>query len=210
MPWIANNNRDSADYTTSMRTDRWYLCIFFWLLNRVVHQLYVTMIYCGKYEIGPEWWQEMYLNKNGRKRFQIDLARELMNYAIRESWTDMDSAKPDWMRRALVIPCNCNKCFFCIQNLTTGIDHKQKRKTVTTFIQHDCTHTRPWTAPISELICKLEVTIANNVTGRELVPGMRRWMGSETLEWAVHHAMNICKSSVLDGAVMHWILIGQT
>ena len=144
MPWIANNNRDSADYTTSMRTDRWYLCIFFWLLNRVVHQLYVTMIYCGKYEIGPEWWQEMYLNKNGRKRFQIDLARELMNYAIRESWTDMDSAKPDWMRRALVIPCNCNKCFFCIQNLTTGIDHKQKRKTVTTFIQHDCTHTRPW------------------------------------------------------------------
>ena len=76
---------------------------------------------------------------------------------------------------------------------------------------------RLWTAPISELICKLEVTIANNVTGRELVPGMRGWMGSETLECDVHHAINIyakyagirirvtmcTRSSVLDGAVMH-------
>ena len=124
-----------------MRTDRWYLCIFFWLLDRVVHQLYVTVIYCAKYKIGSVWWK-IYLNKNGRKRLQIDMSRELMNYAISKSWTNLDSAKPDWTRRAAVIPCDCNKCLFCLHSLTTGIDHKRKRRTVTHFVQHDHTRTK--------------------------------------------------------------------
>ena len=35
---VDRNDFDSADYTTSLRTNRWYLHIFFWLLNREVHQ----------------------------------------------------------------------------------------------------------------------------------------------------------------------------
>ena len=45
---IDRNDRDSADCTTSLQTNRWYLGIFFWLLDRVVHQLYVTVVYCAK------------------------------------------------------------------------------------------------------------------------------------------------------------------
>ena len=38
-------------------------CMFFWLLDRVVHQLYVTVVYCTKGGIGPKTW-EVYLKKD--------------------------------------------------------------------------------------------------------------------------------------------------
>ena len=34
---IDRQDRDSADWSTSIRTDRYYLRIFFWLLDRVIH-----------------------------------------------------------------------------------------------------------------------------------------------------------------------------
>jgi hypothetical protein len=60
---VDRNDRDLADYTASLRTNRWYLRVFFWLLDRVVHQLYVTLIYCVRNGIGPAalmeyMWQE--------------------------------------------------------------------------------------------------------------------------------------------------------
>jgi hypothetical protein len=134
---VDRNDRESADYTTSIRTNRWYLHVFFWLLDRVVHQLYVTVIYCARNGIGPTEWTG-YLKKHGRRKFQIDLGRDLMSYAIRNSWTDMDGPKPNWMRQSHLYHCECNKCFFCLNSLTTGLDHKrQKRRTVPHFVQHD-------------------------------------------------------------------------
>ena len=61
---VDRNDRVSADYTTSLRTHRWYLRIFFWLFDRVIHQLYVIVIYYAKCGIGPDEW-EVYLKKNG-------------------------------------------------------------------------------------------------------------------------------------------------
>ena len=69
-------------------------------------------------------------------------AWDLMNYAIRNSWNNLDGPKPNWMRQSQPLPCECDKCFFCLNSLTTGIDYKRKRKTVTHFVQHDCTHTK--------------------------------------------------------------------
>jgi hypothetical protein len=34
MNGVDRNDRDSADYTTSIRINRWYLRIFFWVLDR--------------------------------------------------------------------------------------------------------------------------------------------------------------------------------
>ncbi len=99
------------------------------------------MIYCAKCGIGPDEWK-VYLKKNGRKRFQIDLARECMNYAIRHAWPDLNGTKPNWMRQAELIPCECKKCFFCLNNLTSGIAHKRKRGAVTTFIHRDNKRTK--------------------------------------------------------------------
>ena len=138
---VDQNDRDSADYTTSLKTHRWYLRIFFWLFDRVIHQLYVIVIYCAKYGIGPDEW-EVYLKKNGRKIFQIDLARECMNYAIRHAWPDLNGPKPNWMRQAELVPCECKKCFFCLNNLTSGIAHKRKRGAGTTFIHRDNKRTK--------------------------------------------------------------------
>ena len=137
---VDRNDRDSADYTTSLRTNRWYLRVFFWLLDRVVHQLYVTVIYSALNDIGPEVWK-IYLKKHGRRKFQIDLGRDLMNYAIRSSWNGVGQ-KPNWMRQYDPLPCECTKCFFCLNSLTSGVDHKRKRKTVTHFVQRDRTRTK--------------------------------------------------------------------
>eukprot|EP00956_Cyclotella_meneghiniana_P016026 scaffold25077_cov48-Cyclotella_meneghiniana.AAC.2 len=137
---VDRNDRDSADYTTSLRTNRWYLRVFFWLLDRVVHQLYVIIIYCARNAIGPPEWTD-YLKKHGRRKFQIDLGRDLMSYAIRNSWNNI-GAKPNWMRQTAPLPCEFDKCFFCLNSLTTGVDHKRQKRTVTHFVQHDRTRTK--------------------------------------------------------------------
>ena len=64
-----------------------------------------------------------------------------MNYTIRNSWNG-SGPKPNWMRQLDPLPCECDKCFFCLNSLTSGIDHKHKRKTVTHFVQHDHTRTK--------------------------------------------------------------------
>jgi hypothetical protein len=135
---VDRNDRDSADYSTSIRTNRWYLRILCWLLDRVVHILYVIVSYCAVNGIGPEYWK-LYLLKIGRRNFQIDLGREIITYAIRHAWTNLDGPKSSWMRQSDLIPCACRKCFFCLNGLTSGITHKKRKSTVTTFVQHDNT-----------------------------------------------------------------------
>ena len=105
-----------------------------------MHQLYVIIIYCARNAIGPPEWTE-YLKKHGRRKFQIDLGRDLMSYAIRNSWNNT-GARPNWMRQTTPLPCECDKCFFSLNSLTTGVDHKRQKRTVTHFAQHDCTRTK--------------------------------------------------------------------
>jgi hypothetical protein len=33
------------------------------------------------------------------------------------------------MRKSDFIPCDCKKCFFCINNLTTGVQYKKTQST---------------------------------------------------------------------------------
>eukprot|EP00956_Cyclotella_meneghiniana_P044563 scaffold323191_cov89-Cyclotella_meneghiniana.AAC.1 len=156
---VDRNDRDSADYTTSLRTNRWYLRVFFWLLDRVVHQLYVIIIYCARNDIGPTEWTD-YLRKHGRRKFQIDLGWDLMSYAIRNSWTNMDGDnKPNWMRQTAPPPCECDKYFFCLNSLTTGLDHKRQKRTVTHFAQHDRARTK--TVDCTDKRVDLQIVVSN-------------------------------------------------
>ena len=132
------NDRDSADYSVSIRTNRWYLRIYFWIVDRIVHTLFVVVVFCAKANVGPEWWA-LYLKKRGRYRFQIDLGQALINYALQNEWEDIDGPRPNWIRQREFIPCDCNNCFFCLKGLTSGIAHKKPKKTITTFVQHDNT-----------------------------------------------------------------------
>ena len=127
---VDRNDRDSSDNTTTMRTNRWYLRLFFWVLDRVVHVVFVVACFCVKYDVGPPEWKS-YLNKNGgREKFQIDLGMQLLNYAIDKAWSDTATPPPDWMRQSKFIPCDCTKCFFCLNDLTNGIFHKPEKKVV--------------------------------------------------------------------------------
>jgi hypothetical protein len=42
---VDRNDRDSADYSTSIRTNRYYFRIFCWIFDRVNHVLYVVVCY---------------------------------------------------------------------------------------------------------------------------------------------------------------------
>ena len=124
---VDRNDRDSADYSTTIKTTRFYLRFFCWMLDRVVHTLFVAVVALVSVGLGkPEW--KKYTSKNsGRHDFQIDLAIALINYAIEQDW-DGGSERPSWMRQKAFVPCNCGECYFCIHGHTTGVQHRQKIK----------------------------------------------------------------------------------
>jgi hypothetical protein len=76
-------------------------------------------------------WKK-YLDKHGgRKKFQIDLALQLMDHAIRLDWNGDISdhtGRPRWMRQTPFLPCSCQMCFFCKNGWTGGIYHSPQRK----------------------------------------------------------------------------------
>lgn len=122
------NAVDISSYSTSLRSNRWYLRCFF--------SSYVVAIYYAESGLKDEW--KKYMNKNrGRYRFQIDLGLALIDAGIRMDWADPfeeDATKPKWMRTAHMgyHPCCCKKCFFCKNGKTTGVaspPRKRKRAT---------------------------------------------------------------------------------
>jgi hypothetical protein len=122
MSGVDRNDRESADYSTSIRTNRWYLRIFFWVLDRVIFSCYIIAVYLASSGLKPTW--NKYRSKlSGRFEFQVDLAMALIDFGIRLDWkAPYDEAdKPKWMRQKKYVPCSCGVCFFCVEDKTTGI-----------------------------------------------------------------------------------------
>ena len=124
---VDRNDQDSANWSTSIRTNRYYLRIFFWLLDRVIHCCYVIVCYLATFEVGDPKWKKYLSKHNGRHDFQIDLGVHLLNYALEMAW-DGESERPSWMRQSEFVPCDCDKCYFCINGHTNGIAHPPKKK----------------------------------------------------------------------------------
>jgi hypothetical protein len=125
------NDRDSADYSTSIRTNRYYIRMLCWSLDRVIHACYVVVCECAKAGVGPSDWKRYLSKHNGRHDFQIHLAIELMNRAISLDWKD----KPDWMRKSSYVPCDCKLCYFCKNGHTGGICSPRKKECM---VQYKC------------------------------------------------------------------------
>ena len=125
---VDRKDRDTSDWTVSVRTNRYYLRIFFWQLDASIHMMYNIAI---RIPSKPEW-KERYGDKNkGRRRFQIDLALAIADYAIRLDWDgdlNDERGKPAWMRQRGLVPCDCGKCFFCKTGRTNGITHNTVTK----------------------------------------------------------------------------------
>ena len=89
----------------------------------------------------------LYLDKNGgRRKFQIDLGIALLNYGIGLDWDGIKvSLKPHWMRQLEFVPCDCEKCFFCLKGLTTGIAHKKNERVKIEYTCGSRRHTKKCT-----------------------------------------------------------------
>jgi len=46
--------------------------------------------------------------------------------------------RPDYVRTGEFYPCNCKKCYFCINGHTTGIAHAGKKRAAPTMVQYKC------------------------------------------------------------------------
>ena len=127
---VDRDDCDSADYTVSIRTNRWYLRKWFWTIDRANRCTYLCVKHLVEDGNKDQWKQ--YLDKHGgRKKFQIDLALQLMDHAIRLDWNGDISdhtGRPRWMRQKPFLPCSCQMCFFCKNGWTGGIYHSPQRK----------------------------------------------------------------------------------
>jgi hypothetical protein len=118
---VDRNDRDSADFTTSLKTNRWYMRYYFYLLDRVVHAMYRIVTDIAVNEPRDEWLK--YRAVEGRYTFQIDLAMNMIEWGIKCDWPYPweNNSKPHWTRKMAPIPCNCTRCFFCSTGKTTGV-----------------------------------------------------------------------------------------
>jgi hypothetical protein len=132
---VDRNDRDSYDYSTSIRTNRYYLRIFCWGLDRIIHCLYIVVVELAKLDLGLKVWKRYSQKNGGRKRFQVDLGIALLNYGIELEWDDEN--RPRWMRQSEFVPCDCKSCFFCLKGMTCGVEHRRKKGRQVT-IQYAC------------------------------------------------------------------------
>jgi hypothetical protein len=120
------SDKDSAKNSTSLRTNRWYLHVFFFMIDRVVYAIYIIVCALASNLFFPEW--KKYKSKNnGRKKFQCHLGIALINAAIEMEWKAPydEKDKPKWMpqtsKNGRYHPCNCGICFFCKNNFSSSI-----------------------------------------------------------------------------------------
>ena len=119
------NDRDSSDYSVSLRTARWYLRLLFWLTDRVVRGTY-TVVKSLQEEHPP--WKICGKRNGGRRRLQLHLGLVLVRCRIELDWKNPSDpkGKPKWVRKN-TLPCNCNHCFFCKHKFTNGIFHDRSK-----------------------------------------------------------------------------------
>ena len=143
---VDRNDRDSSDYSTSIRTNRYYIRLLCWCLDRVIHTVYIVVCWLAKEDGWVKWRQYVNDRQDGRRDFQIDLGMALLNRAIEWDWTG--DKRPQWVRQRDWIPCDCEECYFCLNGLTNGIDHVRNKKVITVFANgakrrtHGCTEER--------------------------------------------------------------------
>jgi hypothetical protein len=61
---VDRNDRNSANYSTTIHTNRYYTRIFCWALDRVIHAVYVIVCNLSKAGMGPKQWKAYDNKKN--------------------------------------------------------------------------------------------------------------------------------------------------
>ena len=96
------------------------------MLDRVVHICFAVAIYCASMVVINADWKCYKSKNNGRHDSQIDLGIAILNYGIGLDW--VGDERPDYMHTGDFIPCNCKKCYFCLNGHTSGIAHANRKR----------------------------------------------------------------------------------
>ena len=85
MNGVDHKDRDTADWTVSMKSNRYYLQIFYWLLDSVIHAIYciVKAVVANNKD---HCWSKYTSKHNGRYIFQMDLGLELIKMGLEKDW----------------------------------------------------------------------------------------------------------------------------
>ena len=135
---VDQNVRDSADYTTSISTNRFYFSIKFcgWTALFTSSMSLLAGWLGSNVALANIWniWRKRGVQMSGWPRHR-DLELCHQKEMDRSEWTTSQ-----WMRQTGWLPCECGRCFCCLNGLTNWIGHR-KKWTRTIFIQHDNTRT---------------------------------------------------------------------
>jgi hypothetical protein len=89
MHGVDHKDRDTADCTVSLKSNRYYLQIFYWLFDGILHSMYSIIKVVASNKAHP--WHK-YLSKHlGYYKFQMDLANDLISWGISMDWSDVDN-----------------------------------------------------------------------------------------------------------------------
>ena len=131
---VDRKDRDTADWSTSLKSHRWYLRVFYWMLDSSIHSMYLIAKELGAEDPNDPWHK--YSKHGGREEFQLDMAHAIIARAFQ-----LDSAKdasgnlkdlkvkanrPAYTRATdWPVPCDCQHCYFCKTGYTYGVSPKR-------------------------------------------------------------------------------------
>ena len=100
MNGVDHKDRDTADWTVLLESNRFYLRIFYWLFDGVLHAMYSVIKVVASDKSHP--WHKYLSKHSGLYKIQIDLAIELISRGITMDWSyiveDINN-KPNYMRK---------------------------------------------------------------------------------------------------------------
>ena len=172
MNGVDHKDRDTADRTVSLKSNRFYLRIFYWLFDGVLHAMYsIIKVLAGDDKAHP--WHKYCSKHLGRYKFQMDLANELISQGIGMDWSDVEDTnkKPIYMRRQDYVPCACKHCFFCKNGLTHGVGHQKKGKRRSRSDWRECPSKRAEVSKTTQrcVVCVKRLQVLNpTLTYREI------------------------------------------
>eukprot|EP00557_Chaetoceros_sp_GSL56_P001663 CAMPEP_0176503360 /NCGR_PEP_ID=MMETSP0200_2-20121128/15318_1 /TAXON_ID=947934 /ORGANISM="Chaetoceros sp., Strain GSL56" /LENGTH=239 /DNA_ID=CAMNT_0017902639 /DNA_START=116 /DNA_END=832 /DNA_ORIENTATION=+ len=124
---VDRKDRDTADWSVVLKSNKWYMNIFYWIIDGVNHAQFITVQSTSKEENRDSWIK--YLKRGGRSEFQMDLGLALIEWGILLDCPNIadlkdKSKRPAYMRKTDFVPCACKQCFFCKNGFTRGVAHK--------------------------------------------------------------------------------------
>ena len=145
---VDHKDRDMADWTISMKSNKFYFRIFYWNFDSVIHcahNVVKDVVEIAKQaakqaaETVVDFWTRYTEPILGRYHFQMDAGIALINKGLTMDW-DWDNptkveCRPKYVRHIDWEPCDCPdddskqlRCFFCRNGFTHGIAHKDENR----------------------------------------------------------------------------------